>query len=223
MSFLTEAEKTALRERIQQAESGTTGEIVTVIANQSDGYRFIPLLWAALISLSIPGLLLLYHHFATTGWNYPGNSPVELAPVYRIQALVFLGLGSLFQWKPVRLWLIPNSVKQHRAQRHAREQFFLQHLHSTQEHNGVLIFVSVAEHYVEIIVDKAVAEAVDNLVWQGTVDEFIQHVRKGNIATGFEEAVDHCKAILCEHFPAPHGRPDELPDHLPNHLIEVYE
>jgi len=51
MGFLTQPQKTALREQIKQAEAGTTGEIVTVIANQSDGYRYIPMLWAALISL----------------------------------------------------------------------------------------------------------------------------------------------------------------------------
>ncbi len=217
MSFLTTAEKTTLREQIQQAESGTTGEIVTVIADQSDGYRFIPLLWAALISLSIPGLFFLYQYLATAGWHYPGDSSRGLARVYHVQVLVFLGLASVFQWAPIRLWLIPKAIKLQRAQRHAREQFFVQNLHLTQNNTGVLIFVSVAEHYVEIIVDDAVATAVDNAVWQSTIDDFIQHVRQGNIATGFEEAIDHCKNVLCEHFPAPHGRPDELP----NHLIEI--
>jgi len=217
MSFLTQAQKTALREQIQQAEAGTSAEIVTVIANQSDGYRYIPMLWAALISLSVPGLYFLYQYLADSGWSYPGESSLALAQIYQIQVLTFLGLSSLFQFSKVRFWLIPKSVKLQRARRHAHEQFFTQGLHLTQNHTGVLIFVSVAEHYVEIIVDKAVAQAVDNSVWHDTVNEFIQHVRKGEIAEGFSNTVKQCTTVLCEHFPAPHGRPDELP----NHLIEI--
>lgn len=217
MRFLTDTEKQSLNQQIQQAEAGTTGEIVTVIANQSDGYRYIPLLWAALISLSIPGFYFLYQHLTHSGWNYAGESSIFLAQLYQIQVLVFLGLGSLFQLSTIRFWLIPKSVKLHRARRHAHEQFFVQNLHLTKNKTGVLIFVSVAEHYVEIIVDKAVADVVDNTVWHATVNEFIQHVRNGEIATGFSNTVEQCKDVLSEHFPAPHGRPDELP----NHLIEI--
>lgn len=217
MIFLTDTEKHTLREQIQQAESGTTAEIVTVIARQSDGYRYIPMLWAALISLSIPGFYFLFQQLTDTGWTYPGESTLSLARLYQIQVLVFLGLGSLLQLSNIRMWLIPKSVKLQRARRHAHEQFFLQNLHLTEHNNGVLIFVSVAEHYVEIIVDKAVSDVVDNNVWTTTVDEFVSHVRSGDIATGFSTTVEHCREVLVEHFPAQHGRPDELP----NHLIEI--
>lgn len=113
--------------------------------------------------------------------------------------------------------MIPRSVKQQRAARHAREQFFLQKLHLTGGRTGVLIFVSVAEHYVEIIVDSGVAEVVDNQLWQKIVQDFVEHVQRGDIASGFDDALDQCRQVLWEHFPAPAGNPDELP----NHLIEV--
>jgi len=217
MAFLSETEKQALREQIQTAELGTTAEIVTVIAPQSDGYRFIPLLWAALVSLSIPGFYFLFQWLVNSGWNYPGESAWSLARLYQIQVLVFLGLGTLLQFSTIRMWLIPKAVKLKRARRHAHEQFFVQNLHLTEHHNGLLIFVSVAEHYVEIIVDKAIADAVDNDIWVNTVNEFVSHVRAGNIATGFSSTVEHCREVLLEHFPSDHGRPDELP----NHLIEL--
>jgi len=217
MKFLTQTQKTSLREQIQQAESNTTAEIVTVIANQSDGYRYIPMLWAAIISLSLPGMYFLYQHVVNAGWQYPHES-ISMARWYMMQVLTFLGLGTLFQFTKLRLWLIPKSVKSHRAQRHAHEQFFVQKLHLTEHGTGVLIFVSVAEHYVEIIVDKAIADAIDNSVWQETIDEFIQHIRNGDIAAGFASTVSHCTEVLTEHFPAQHERPDELS----NHLIEIF-
>lgn len=217
MSFLNESEKAALIEKIQHAESRTLAEIVTVIARQSDGYRYIPLLWAALLALSVPGLYYGWQAFTTGGWHPPDDTLRGSQWLYPLQVLVFLGLGMLFQIPRARLWMIPRSIKQQRAARHAREQFFLQNLHQTQGRTGILVFVSVAEHYVEIIVDSGIAARIDNRLWDDAVNEFITLVRKGQIAAGFDSTIEHCRDVLWEHFPAPHGRPDELP----NHLIEV--
>ena len=217
MAFLTEAEKATITAKINHAESRTRAEIVTVIAQTSDGYRYIPTLWAALAALSVPGLYYLWNSFTTNGWVNSASADSESYWLYSIQVLVFLGLGMVFQIPKARLWMVPKSVKRQRAARHAREQFFLQKLHETQGRTGILIFVSVAEHYVEIIVDTAIADVVDNHVWNETVEEFIAHVRQGNIAIGFESTIEHCRQVTWEHFPAPEGRPDELP----NHLIEV--
>src|SRR3546814_4368694 len=59
MAFLTDDEKRRLRQRIEAAERQTRGELVTVIARQSDAYLFIPLLWASLVALSIPPVVVL--------------------------------------------------------------------------------------------------------------------------------------------------------------------
>ena len=217
MAFLTAEEKTALSARINAAESRTRAEIVTVIAKQSDNYLYIPILWAALAALSIPGVYFAFLAVTTGGWIVPGPVMGLSDWLYPVQVLVFLGLGMVFQIPAARLWIIPSSVKQQRAARHAREQFFLQKLHKTEGNTGVLVVVSVAEHYVEIIVDSAIAEAVDDQLWKQVVDDFIIHVQRGEIASGFDSTIEQCRLILWEHFPAPDGRPDELP----NHLIEV--
>jgi putative membrane protein len=75
----------------------------------------------------------------------------------------------------------------------------------------------IAEHYVEIIVDVGISEIIDNDVWEQAVEEFIVHLRRGDIAEGFDNTIEHCREILWQHFPAYDGKPDELP----NHLIEV--
>jgi len=216
--FLTASEKVALEKRIADIETGTRAEIMAVIAKQSDGYRYIPILWAALFALSIPGLHFLYSAIINDGWVYPGTERPEL--VYLIQVLTFLGLGMLFQLPAARLWMIPNVVKQHRAARHAREQFFLQNLHQTVDRIGVLIFVSVAEHYVEIIVDSGIAEKIDNQHWQDSIYTLIEDVKRGEIAQGFDRALDQCERVLDEHFPADTTITSNR-NELPNHLIEV--
>ncbi|MFK7890314.1 MAG: TPM domain-containing protein [Granulosicoccus sp.] len=217
MAFLTDEEKAALSARINHAESQTSGEIVTVIARQSDGYRYIPTLWAAISALSVPGLYYLWQRLNSDGWLTAVETANAMQWVYALQVLVFLGLGMIFQIPSVRMLVVPNSVKRRRAARHAREQFFLQNLHKTRDRTGLLIFVSVAEHYVEIIVDRGLSETVDNAIWDDVVAKFIKNVQRGKIAAGFETAIDRCRDILWEHFPAAEGKPDELP----NHLIEV--
>jgi len=218
--FLTTDQKRSLAERIEAAERGTRGEIVTVIAQRSDGYRYIPTLWAALMALSLPGLHWLYTAVGhgAGGWGDAVSGHDTLTWLYPLQVMTFLGLGALFQLPRARLLLIPATVKRQRAARHAREQFFAQGLHRTELRSGILIFVSVAEHYVEIIADEGIADRVDAAMWQETVDEFVAQVRAGNIAQGFESAVERCRVVLWEHYPdTAGGRPDELP----NHLIEV--
>jgi putative membrane protein len=217
MAFLTAEEKLALATQIRTAEKQTSAEIVTVIADQSDHYRYIPMLWAALIALAVPGIYYLFQHINNNGWAYPGNSVETLARLYYVQVLVFLGLGMLIQYRPFRLWLVPKSVKHGRAARHAREQFLLQNLHQTQTRTGVMVFVSVAEHYVEIIVDSEVAAVVDNDVWVETVNEFTSCIKRGAIHEGFNRTIEHCSEVLSKHFPENGDKPDELP----NNLIEI--
>jgi len=217
MSFLSESEKDGIRDAIRRAEAGTQGEIVTVVARSSDGYRYIPTLWAALVALSVPGLFYLWQALTHDGWTLPDTDAQALVGLYPVQVLVFLGLGMLFQLPACRLWLVPKSIKHGRAARHAREQFFLQNLHLTAGRTGVLVFVSLAEHYVEIIVDQGIANVVDDAEWQETIDEFVDHIRKGDVALGFERTIEHCRTVLWKHFPHEGGKPDELP----NHLIEI--
>src|SRR3546814_2059626 len=91
MAFLTDDEKRRLRQRIEAAERQTRGELVTVIARQSDAYLFIPLLWASLVALSIPPVVVL------------ADLWIDLATVSTIQLATFLLLSLLFRWTPLQL------------------------------------------------------------------------------------------------------------------------
>lgn len=202
MAFLNDDEKQRLRRRIEAAERQTRGELVAVIARESDPYPYIPLLWASLISLSLPPVI------SVAGlW-------IDLTTVSAIQLAAFLALALLFRWQPLKMRLIPKATKLRRAARTAREQFLAQGVHYTTDRCGVLIFVSVAEHYVEILADQAITAKVAQSEWDAIVATFVASVRRGEVAAGFEQAVDACGALLAKHFPAAPGERNELPDHL---------
>ena len=202
MTFLNEEQKQRLRAQIEEVEKQTSGELVTVIARQSDPYPYVPLLWASVIALSLPPL---------TGI---AGLELDLTVVSVIQLSSFLLLSLLFQWPPLKMRLIPKGTKLRRAARSAREQFLEQGLHHTRDRNGLMIYVSVGERYVEILADKGINEKVDQSQWDGIVADFVQAVKQGRTAQGFEQAVAACGAILAEHFPAAPGDKNELPDHL---------
>jgi putative membrane protein len=108
-------------------------------------------------------------------------------------------------------------MKRDCAARLAREQFFARRLHETPERGGLLLFVSEAERYVEIIADRGIHEKVPAGAWDGIVAEFTAKVREGRVAEGFLAAVTACGALLAEHLPAA----DDNPNRLPDVLIEI--
>jgi putative membrane protein len=134
--------------------------------------------------------------------------------VIELQLLGFVLLSALFRWPPLKLRLVPRAVKRETCARRAREQFLAQALHTTRERTGVLLYVSVAEHHVELIADAGIHAKVSPGTWDQIVAAFTAQVREGHVAAGFVEAVSAVGGQLATHFPASHTNPNELPDHL---------
>jgi putative membrane protein len=203
MIRFSETDKARITAAIHAAEKNTSGEFVTVVARSSDHYIFLPLVWAAILALLVPGVFLL------------SGSQLAFMHVYQIQLGVFLVVSLLFLFMPgLHLWLVPRQVKHSRASRLAKAQFYLQGVQLTKHHSGVLFFVSLAEHYVEIVADKGIHEKLGEAHWQAIVQEFVAHVRKGELVEGFVAAIGACGAAMAEHYPPESDNPDELSDGL---------
>ncbi|MBI5611609.1 MAG: TPM domain-containing protein [Gammaproteobacteria bacterium] len=202
MAFLTDSEKDQLRAVIRQAEARTAGEIVTVIARASGDYYYYPTLWAALAAILAP---LPFEWFA-----------VSFAPlgVIELQLLTFMLLGLLLRVPAIKLRLVPRAVQRAYCARRAREQFLAQNLHTTRERTGVLLYVSVAEHHIELLADAGIHARVPAGTWDTIVAEFTAQLRAGRIGAGFCTAVQTVGEHLAGHFPADAANPNELPDHL---------
>lgn len=205
MAFLTDADRARIAAAIAAAERTTSGELVAVVAAAADDYRYVALLWPALAALLSPALLLTAVP-ALDAWL-----------LYLAQTALFVVLALLAQIPRLRIALVPAAAKRRRASRLAREQFVAQGLHRTHERTGVLIFVAVAEHHVEIIADHGIDAVVPPGTWDEAVARFIEQVRAGKVADGFIATIALVGERLAEHFP---GAADD-PDQLPNRLIEI--
>ena len=202
MELFSPEERARIEAAITKAESKTSGEIIVVVATASAGYFAYALMWAALLALLVPWPLIYF-----TNW------PVEY--IYLAQLGVFLLGAVLMQWEALRFAIVPNSIKRARAHQKAVEQFLAQNLHTTKGRTGVLIYVSFAEHYAEVIADDGIYKKVPQETWNGVVNTLTTHLGRGQRTQGFITAIETCGKILAEHFPP--GRIDQ--NELPNHLI----
>ncbi|WP_280542255.1 TPM domain-containing protein [Chromohalobacter sp. 11-W] len=201
MALLSDSEQQQVRDAITHIERGTDAELVTVLAPQADDYTYIPLLWAGILALLIPGAINYFPQWL-------GASELLI-----VQWACFAVLAIVFRLPAVTTRLIPRRVRFWRAANLARRQFLEQNLHHTQAGTGMLIFVSEAERYVEILVDRGISSRLDDETWQGIVSTFTQQVKQGQTLQGFLSCIEACGEHLREHVPATHER-NELPNRL---------
>ncbi len=203
MIRFSDQDKSRITAAIHAAEKNTSGEFVAVVARTSDHYIFLPLMWAAIAALILPGILYLL------------STPLSWVHIYQIQLLLFIVLALLFLFVPeLHLHLVPRHVKHSRASRLAKAEFYLQGVHMTSDHSGVLIFVSLAEHYVEIVADKGIHEKLGESHWQGIIKAFVEQVRKGQVVDGFVTAIGACGVAMAKHYPPDPNDANELSDGL---------
>ncbi|MCZ6617270.1 MAG: TPM domain-containing protein [Gammaproteobacteria bacterium] len=200
MAMIGTIEQTHISDAIAEVERHTDAELVTVLAAASDDYRYIPLLWAALVAMIVPSALYL--------------TPLSVAWMITAQLAVFLVLAVVLQTDTLRARLIPGNVRALRAANMARRQFLEQDLHHTDGDTGVLIFVSEAEHYVEILVDRGISAKVDNDRWSSIIEGFVADVREDRVEQGFLTALERCGEILAEAVPKTPDNHNELDNRL---------
>lgn len=204
MSLISQTDLDKVNAAIQEAEKRTDAELVAVLAHQADDYRYIPTLWAALIALLVPGLTWL------SGWW------LDTLEILLIQLGVFFALAVLLRLPPIMFRIIPRSVRHWRAANLARRQFMENNLHHTVADSGVLIFISEAEHYAEIIADRGIDQHVSADHWQQLLDDLIAAIRRGETQQGLIACIEACGNLLAEHVPATSEK-----NELPNHLVVV--
>ncbi len=84
----------------------------------------------------------------------------------------------------------------------------------TEHNNGVLIYLLLAEHRIEIVADRGITQRVPERTWQDISDAMGAAFKVGDYARGLLDAVDRVGALLAQHFPADGSQvnPNELPD-----------
>ncbi|MFO1212928.1 MAG: TPM domain-containing protein [Paenacidovorax caeni] len=100
------------------------------------------------------------------------------------------------------------------ARERAITQFGKLRVWDTEHNNGVLIYLLLAEHAIEIVADRGLAQRVPEATWHTLVQRLGQALRAGQYEDGLTEVLAEVSALLVAHFPASGHAPgsNELPD-----------
>lgn len=202
--MISEKNKKHIREIIAQAEKKSHSELVPMIVSSSDIYPAAHFRMAIIVSF----LFSLGLYF----------SPLSIInPIYylwiQIPGLLlgyWLGRFPFFQ----RLLVTKNEMEFETRQR-AYEAFFDHSIHATNDHNGVLIFISLMERKIHIVTDVGVRKKIEQKVWDELVVQFADKVHQGDLAIALKETIEAAASVLEYYFPAKEGtRSNELKNDL---------
>ncbi|MDP3897542.1 MAG: TPM domain-containing protein [Mesorhizobium sp.] len=192
---------------IRDAEARTSGEIYCVLARTSDGY-FLAAAFAVAFAMLLASLLA---GFALEAWWVSIRIPSFVAA----QILAYGAALLLLQAFPaLRIWLVPKRVRYAKAHDNARKQFLARNVHLTAGRTGVLIFVSLAERYGEVLADSGIDKKVPQATWNAAVAQLTQDAGAGRLTEAYLTAIGTVGGLLAEHFPRGPRDRNELDDHL---------
>lgn len=89
----------------------------------------------------------------------------------------------------------------------------------TAQNNGVLIYLLLAEHAIEVVADRAVVKCLTANEWQALVDRLGQRLQRGEFEDGLTQALEEVSAVLVAHFPL--GSVDAALNELPDTVVRV--
>lgn len=95
----------------------------------------------------------------------------------------------------------------------ARVLFGALEVWNTEDHSGVLLYINLADHAVELLADRGIDARVRPEAWCDICDTLAHGLKKDLSVRPVLEAVARIHALLIEHYPAGDGHnPNELDD-----------
>lgn len=200
-TFLTTQEQDALAACVKDVETRTSAEIVPVIASASYDYpRADQLGGMALGILAALGVATLLGR--DDMWTFTA--------LFLVLAFAISRLLSAFP--ALKRPLITRAEMRAEVEEAAVTAFYLNGLHRTRDLTGIIIYVSVYEHCVQVLADKGINDKVDPAVWDEVVAMVTQGIRQGQPGEALCRGVARCGELVAQHFPIKADDTDELPN-----------
>ncbi len=94
----------------------------------------------------------------------------------------------------------------------ALEVFGLLRVWDTEDNNGVLIYLLLADRRFEIVADRGIHRHVGNEGWEAIARQMEQIFAERRYLDAVEHGVRAITALLAQHFPGDARDPDQLPN-----------
>ncbi|MCC4616142.1 TPM domain-containing protein [Xanthomonas campestris pv. asclepiadis] len=100
------------------------------------------------------------------------------------------------------------------ARQHAEQAFAQLRTWDTEANNGVLLYLLLADHAIEVVADRGLRSRVPEAQWAEVCRRMQQFLRDGEYEAAVLAGIEAVTELLTAHFPAAPGaqHEDELPD-----------
>jgi uncharacterized membrane protein len=103
-------------------------------------------------------------------------------------------------------------LKDQSARAHAIDVFSQLRMWDTEHSNGILIYLLLADHDVEIVADRGIDAKVKQSEWEQICRVMEAEFRAKNFEGGVLKGIAAVTRLLAKHFPASGAQRNELPD-----------
>ena len=113
----------------------------------------------------------------------------------QIRVCVEAALPASYVWRINRSTPLADVVRQR-----ALMMFSKLRVWDTEHNNGVLIYLLLAEHAIEIVADRALAQRVSPDAWDALVQRLASALKAQQVEDGLTQALEEASALLAQHF-----------------------
>ncbi len=146
-----------------------------------------------------------------TPWPLLAFTQIPAQRIFAIQVGGFRRRAAAFQLDASRAGAHASLLKRRQAFRVAAEQFYIRGMTRTRHRAGVLIFVSLAEHYARIVADDGLDRQNLGSRMAGGGQRTDRSFARGPVTEGFLDAIKRTGDLLARAAP-PDGGGNDLPD-----------
>lgn len=215
--LFNEQQRKQVEDAVSKAESGTSCEIVPVVATESGRYdrpEDMAGLWLAIIAAVTVWLLF------PRELNQPGDwaaAPLWTGLTSMIAAIVVAFVigtlaGNRIGW--LRRLCTPRKQMLHEVGARAREIFFDRRVHHTLGNTGMLIYVSLFEHMAVVLGDQEVLDKLGQPVLDHLCEQLTSDLRQSHPSVALSRVITSAGEELSGPLPRSDDDQNELQDAL---------
>jgi len=179
---------------VSKAESLTAGEIVPYVVPQSDEYEVAAWRGAsavALLSITTALMIVQFYQGWGLGWLY---TPWAIALIALGGGTLGAVLGAFVM--PVQRALAGADLLDETVHAAAMQAFVEEEVFSTRDRTGILLYVSLHEHRIEVLGDTGINTKVEPDEWVDVVRRIRTGIQNENLTAGLVDAIEMCGMLL---------------------------
>ena len=192
--LFTASELEQINKAVAEAEQRTSGEIVPFIVERSDRYDIS--LWRgaslmAMVAICLSGAAYMFYDGWGLAWLYTGQGMAFLL-------LIAGGIGALLgaYVPPVKRFLAGADLMVRMVHHRAMRAFVEEEIFNTRDRTGILLFISLLEHRIEVLGDEGINRRVTPDDWTEVVARIREGIKQNKIAEGMISAIGMCGQLL---------------------------